>query len=97
MAKQLASVRIEDGTVHTRTVGSNTFRYQEGLLSAAVGETLLVQVSVDRDAVPLAPGRYFVSGGSFAKDEYGRIKMKQYGLELMTESELRTSLTGKAS
>jgi hypothetical protein len=83
MAKQLAVVEVVDSTIHQRQAAGNTFRYQDAFLQASEGERMLVQVSIDRDQAGYAAGKYFIGGGSFERDAYGRIVMKKYGLELI--------------
>lgn len=81
---QVALVLIKDATVDARQVGTATFYSQRGVLVTSPDEAIGIEVSLPRSQSSGYPvGRYYISGESFDRDQYGRPCFGKRGLHLI--------------
>ena len=83
----MLKVTIEDGTVHKRTIpgkdGGASFQVtsQTAILSAG-RFTYPLNLRLNNDGTPYAPGSYIIDDESFGVDEYDNVTIRRGGLKL---------------
>jgi hypothetical protein len=83
MSGQVAVVVIKDAAIQSRKVGDYTFQSQQGYLCTSADEVIGIDVSLPRNEPGYPPGRYFIGGQSFDRDQYGRPTFAKRGLYLI--------------